>query len=95
MNAIELDAITKVFLPGLRGAPFRALQGISFNIPEGEIVGLLGPNGSGKTTLLKIVVGLLAHRPPVPAGFSDSPPAPPRREVWRATCRRPRSSILS
>ena len=37
----------------------RALDGISFEIPKGKIIGLLGPNGSGKTTFIKIVAGLL------------------------------------
>ena len=37
----------------------RALDGVSFEIPAGKIIGLLGPNGSGKTTFIKIVVGLL------------------------------------
>lgn len=38
---------------------FPALRDVSFHIPKGQIVGLLGPNGSGKTTLIKIVNTLI------------------------------------
>ena len=37
----------------------RALNGVSFEVPEGSVFGILGPNGSGKTTLLGIVMDVL------------------------------------
>lgn len=38
---------------------FTAVAGISFAVPEGEIVGMLGPNGAGKTTTLRMMTGFL------------------------------------
>lgn len=37
----------------------RALQDVSFNVPQGAVFGILGPNGSGKTTLLSIILDIL------------------------------------
>lgn len=37
----------------------RALNGVSFDVPQGSVYGILGPNGSGKTTLLGIVMDVL------------------------------------
>ena len=37
-----------------------ALEGISFNVGEGEIVGFLGPNGAGKSTTMNILTGYLS-----------------------------------
>ena len=36
----------------------RAVNGLSFALPEGEIVGLIGPNGSGKTTVFNLISGV-------------------------------------
>jgi ABC-2 type transport system ATP-binding protein len=37
---------------------FRAVDGISFSVPRGKVVGLLGPNGAGKTTTIQMLLGV-------------------------------------
>ena len=37
---------------------FRAVDGISFTIPRGKVVGFLGPNGAGKTTTIQMLLGI-------------------------------------
>ena len=39
-----------------------ALDSLNLKLPQGKIIGLLGPNGSGKTTFIKLAAGLL-YRP--------------------------------
>ena len=53
-NAIEVDDLKKVYRAN-SGEPVRALDGLSFQVPQGRIYGLLGPNGAGKSTLVKIL----------------------------------------
>lgn len=50
---IKLENVTKKY------GKFEALQGISFEVKEGEIVGLLGPNGAGKSTTMNIITGFI------------------------------------
>src|SRR5262245_12200479 len=54
-----------------------AVDGISFEVAEGEIVGFLGPNGAGKTTTLKMLAGLLY---PTEGDLAVLGHVPPRRE---------------
>ena len=44
-------------LLGVRGG-VRAVDGVSFTVPGGQVTGLLGPSGSGKTSLLRAIVGV-------------------------------------
>ncbi len=56
MSAISIQSITKTY--DTPKGPFTALNGVSFEIAQGEFFGLLGPNGAGKTTLISILSGL-------------------------------------
>ena len=53
MPIISVQNLTKDF------GSVRAVDGLSFDIDEGKVVGFLGPNGSGKTTTLRSLVGLV------------------------------------
>jgi ABC-2 type transport system ATP-binding protein len=54
MNAVEIRQIIKNF------GTVEALRGISFDVKEGEIYGLVGPDGAGKTTLMRILIGIMS-----------------------------------
>lgn len=71
---IEVNELTKVFRKPIRGEglsgmvktlfsrqyeEIRAVDGISFTVPDGEIVGYIGPNGAGKSTTIKMMCGIL------------------------------------
>ena len=50
---IEINDVTKTYVLG--GEPLHALNGISFNVNEGEYVAIMGQSGSGKSTLMNII----------------------------------------
>lgn len=54
MDILEVSNLTKQF------GNFTAVNGISFALKEGEILGVLGPNGAGKTTTIQMLLGILS-----------------------------------
>lgn len=56
---INFKNVTKIFKSDLLSQPFVALDNVSFQIPEGSMVGFLGANGAGKTTSLKIIMDFI------------------------------------
>jgi len=55
MSLLECSGLVKVYSGGKR-----AVNGVSFHVDRGEIVGLLGPNGAGKTTTFRMACGLIS-----------------------------------
>jgi ABC-2 type transport system ATP-binding protein len=49
---LEVEKLVKIY------GSFRAVDGISFTVPKGKVVGFLGPNGAGKTTTIHMLLGI-------------------------------------
>jgi NitT/TauT family transport system ATP-binding protein len=54
MTAVQVTELVKEFDGGVR-----ALDGVTFDVPKGELTSIIGPSGCGKTTTLKVVAGLV------------------------------------
>jgi ABC-2 type transport system ATP-binding protein len=54
MTAVVTEGLTKMY------GDLAALNGVSFEVPDGQCVAMLGPNGAGKTTTIEILEGFLA-----------------------------------
>jgi ABC-2 type transport system ATP-binding protein len=70
VTVIELDNVSRTFTVSSRAGllrrthrEVRAVDGISFTVEPGEVVGYIGPNGAGKSTTIKMLTGIL-----VPSG---------------------------
>ena len=51
--ATSIRNLTKEYV--LKSETVRALRGVSFDVPEGDYVAIMGPSGSGKSTLLNLL----------------------------------------
>ena len=51
---VDVDQLTKAF------GSVAAVNGVSFHVNRGEVLGFLGPNGAGKSTTMKMITGYLA-----------------------------------
>lgn len=58
LSLIEVDGVRKYYR-GSRQERVTAVDGVTFQVGRGEVVGLLGPNGAGKTTTIKMACGLI------------------------------------
>ncbi len=74
-NILSLNNISKYY------GRIRALNNVSFEVPEGCVFGILGPNGSGKTTLLGIVMDVLKANGGNYSWFGELPSEKQRQQI--------------
>ena len=91
MIDIQVKNLVKFFTIGEN-----LLDGLSFDIQEGERVAILGRNGCGKTTLFKILTGEMDYddgevfiNPGKRLGLISQIPSSPRATPWRTCCAAP------
>ena len=58
MPVLEVRNVKKIYNTRRGALPCKALNGVSFDVMEGEFVAIMGASGSGKTTLLNILASL-------------------------------------
>jgi NitT/TauT family transport system ATP-binding protein len=89
--AVRIVELTKEFAGGVR-----ALGGLTFDVPKGELTSIIGPSGCGKTTTLKIVAGLVdatSGRVEV-GGTPVTGPGPDRAFVFQDFALMPWATVL-
>ncbi|MDP4211239.1 MAG: ATP-binding cassette domain-containing protein [Bacteroidota bacterium] len=74
-SILSLNNITKSY------GKIQALKGVSFDVPQGSVFGILGPNGSGKTTLLGVVMDVLKPNGGNFRWFGEEPSDKQRRKI--------------
>lgn len=79
---LQLDRVSKAF-QGLA-----AINAVSLDVPEGQVLGLIGPNGAGKTTLFNLITGFhLPTRGRITFAGIDISTAPPHSRCWMGIAR--------
>ncbi len=92
MNAAEPNVLVRASHLSVRYGAKAAVDDVSFTIPKGRVVGLLGHNGAGKTTLMKAMVGLTQGEGELSVlGFQ---PRPQRAQLLEQACYIPDVAIL-
>ncbi|HEV2927669.1 MAG TPA: ATP-binding cassette domain-containing protein, partial [Propionibacteriaceae bacterium] len=89
--AVRIVELTKEFAGGVR-----ALGGLTFDVPKGELTSIIGPSGCGKTTTLKIIAGLVdatSGRVEV-GGVPVTGPGPERAFVFQDFALMPWATVL-
>jgi NitT/TauT family transport system ATP-binding protein len=89
--AVRIVEISKDYPGGVR-----ALEGVTFDVPPGQLTSLIGPSGCGKTTTLKIVAGLIpaTSGEVIVKGRPVSRPGPERAFVFQDFALLPWASVL-
>ena len=75
MTILSIDNLSKDY------GKIKALQNVSFSVPQGSVYGILGPNGSGKTTLLGIIMDVLKSSGGTYKLFGEIPDESHRRRI--------------
>ena len=75
MTILSIDNLSKDY------GKIKALQNVSFSVPQGSVFGILGPNGSGKTTLLGIIMDVLKSSGGTYKLFDEVPDESHRRRI--------------
>lgn len=57
---IHTQNLTRIFKRSKNEPPLTAVEGLTLDVPRGEVFGFLGPNGAGKTTTVRMLTGLIA-----------------------------------
>lgn len=72
-NIVELRNVSRTFRDFWLRPTVKAVNGLTLDVRQGEVFGLLGPNGSGKSTTIKMILGLLRPSSGEVSLFSLSP----------------------